>query len=52
MAMKLYEHQCERPTCKYYWRSGIKRPEACPKCKDYGWDVPRDKNGNKIKKER
>lgn len=29
--------KCECQQCGYKWKSRIKQPKACPKCKRYDW---------------
>ncbi len=30
------KHVCKR--CNYEWKSELKRPKTCPRCKSYYWD--------------
>jgi predicted Zn-ribbon and HTH transcriptional regulator len=37
------EYVCRRPQCGHRWTSKIdKPPKACPACKQYGWNKPRE----------
>lgn len=29
--------------CGHTWTSQLERPQACPRCKSYIWDKPRDR---------
>jgi predicted Zn-ribbon and HTH transcriptional regulator len=37
------KNKCKR--CGYEWKSMVKKPKSCPKCKSYFWDRERRRDG-------
>lgn len=37
--------KCKR--CGYQWKSELKRPKTCPRCKSYFWDEEKKNEVNK-----